>query len=301
MTGPVPGGGNNGVIISGVHGSTIGPVSNSVGSTLPDLRAGAGPHAAERADLGILTVLSQETAAVVAMLRRGAGYTSRQLPDRSTVHEAYLGPPSRPVRTVAMQTVDRGQRSMAVAYHQLRRHFSPPIVALIGIAGGINPTMQVGDVVVASTVIHYDARRETDQGARHRGSSATSSARILRALNDFFSTRGEPCPLVVPGRTGRPFLVRRGPIGTGEAVITYQGSPIRDYLNTFNEKVLAVETEAGGLTQAFAEEYDSRSDLDGWLVVRGVSDNADQHKGYADHELAAAHAARTFEELVPFL
>jgi adenosylhomocysteine nucleosidase len=68
---------------------------------------------------------------------------------------------------------------------------------------------------------------------------------------------------------------------------------------TYNEKVLAVDMEAGGLTQ-FCHETPP-PDHPGWLVIRGISDLADHTKTY-DHQHSAAHnAAITLQHLIPYL
>lgn len=55
---------------------------------------------------------------------------------------------------------------------------------------------------------------------------------------------------------GTPFRVHRGPIGSGDAVITDEHADIRQWLHTVHEKVLAVETEAAEVVQAFHEVLD---------------------------------------------
>ena len=54
-----------------------------------------------------------------------------------------------------------------------------------------------------------------------------------------------------PDGTTRDYKIRPGLIGSGEAVIADPNSDIRRYITAFNDKTLAVETEAGGLAEAF--------------------------------------------------
>ena len=65
-----------------------------------------------------------------------------------------------------------------------------------------------------------------------------------------------------------------GPIGSGEAVITDQNSPIRSYLTKYNEKIVAVETEAAGVAEAFYAQAGQIPPGHGWLAIRGISDRA---------------------------
>ncbi|MFE3626296.1 hypothetical protein [Streptomyces goshikiensis] len=92
-----------------------------------------------------------------------------------------------------------------------------------------------------------------------------------------------------------------GPIGSGEAVVADRDSDIRQYLSQYNEKVLAVDMEAGGLSQYWQENSVHDETNPGWIVIRGVSDNADEEKGHAHHELAARNAAHVLRLLLPFL
>jgi adenosylhomocysteine nucleosidase len=95
------------------------------------------------------------------------------------------------------------------------------------------------------------------------------------------------------------FEVYPGLIGTGEAVIADRESDIRDWLKNYHEKVLAVDMEAGGLSQYWQENSVNGEPNPGWIVIRGVSDNADQDKGHGFHELAARNAAYILRELLP--
>jgi adenosylhomocysteine nucleosidase len=166
----------------------------------------------------------------------------------------------------------------------------------VGIGGAINRDLVVGDVVVATRVVYYDLRRETPEGVHHRGEERHTPAPITHALNSFFTDYDDPARL--KSATG-PFRVLSGPIGSGDAVIMDAESQIRKFLLAYNEKVLAVDMEAGGLTQ-FCHETPP-PDYPGWLVVRGISDLADHTKTY-DHQHSAAHnAALTLQHLIPYL
>jgi adenosylhomocysteine nucleosidase len=174
-------------------------------------------------------------------------------------------------------------------------------VVLVGIAGGIHPSVSLGDVVVVQEVIYYDLRKETQAGVIRRGQTRPVPAVIRRAVNDFFSTHGEPYLVhsADPDGTFRDYKALPGPIGSGEAVIAYKGSDIRRYLTAFNDKTLAVETEAGGIAEAFYETADEPGT--GWLAIRGISDHADADKDDAFHQVASWHAAATLIGLLPYL
>jgi adenosylhomocysteine nucleosidase len=250
-----------------------------------------------RVDVGILTVLSEELRAVVEVLRTHRDYRTGSLPGGPQIHQAEVMAEGGALRVVAMQTLEPGPHSAAAAYHRLRDAFRPPIVLLVGIAGGIRSDLAIGDVVLSDEVICYDARRDTPTAPRHRGRSHPIAPALRYRVNEFFLQNGPTLSL----HSGESFRVFHGPIGSGAAVIANEDSDIVDFLRRFNEKTLAVETEAGGVGQAFYEEIDSEQAPTGWLTIRGISDLADRHIGHDRHQLASDHAAAVMDQLLPLL
>jgi len=251
----------------------------------------------QRADIGVLTVLPVETRAVVDVFAQSERYTTARVPGGPMAHHArFPAVGGGSVSAVLTQTLDRGPRSAAVAFARMRRHWAPPVVLLVGVAGGISDYVGIGDVVIADQVIYYDARRVSAAGTHRRGQDQPAAAVMRHRLNDFFLEYPGTVPL------GPDVLrVHSGPIGSGDAVVTDEYSDIRRYLLEYNEKTLAVETEAAGLVQACYEEIGEDATLRGWLAVRGISDRADVAKGTADHQIAAEHAAAVLVRLLPFL
>jgi adenosylhomocysteine nucleosidase len=291
-TGPAPG---------PAPGAAAGAPAADSAPGMPAADSAPGMSAADavpgpRADVGVLTVLSVEMRAVVDVLRRGGGYRTAAVPGGAQVHEAQFGTPDGPLRVVAAQTLDPGPRSAALGYVQLRQRYAPPVVLLVGIAGGIGAAVAVGDVVIADQVIYYDARKETGAGPVRRGQSQPMAAELRHRLHHFLLD-GPQLP-VGPGATVR---VHCGPVGSGDAVLADAGADLRRYLRTFHDKTLAVETEAAGLAQAFYEEVDTDGSLRGWLTIRGIADLADAGKDDGGHEPAARNAAAVLERLLPFL
>ncbi|GGM40121.1 5'-methylthioadenosine/S-adenosylhomocysteine nucleosidase [Dactylosporangium sucinum] len=255
------------------------------------------PGRQQRADVGVLTVLTEELSAVVEVLQSHRNYRSFQLPQGAQAYTADVPAEGGNLRVVATQTLDRGPRSAAVAYDRLQASFRPSVVLLVGIAGGIDAKVDIGDVVIADQVVYYDARRETEDGPQRRGQSHPMTPAMRHRLNEFFRRSSGS----VAAADGRNIRVWRGPIGSGDAVVTDRNADIIAFLRRFNEKTLAVETEAGGVGQASYEYLDAEQVSHGWLTIRGISDHADREKGYAHHALAARHAALVMDRLLPLL
>jgi adenosylhomocysteine nucleosidase len=255
------------------------------------------PGPRHHADVGVLTVITPELAAVVEVLQSHRDYQTFQLSGGVQAYTAEVPAEGGALRVAAMQTLDRGPRSAAVAYDRLQAAFSPSVVLLVGIAGGIHPSLEIGDVVIADQVIYYDARRETEDGPRRRGQSEPMAPALRHRLNEFFRRHDDVAPL----DSGDPVRIWRGPIGSGDAVVTDSNSDILEFLRRFNEKTLAVETEAGGVGQASYEHIDAERMRHGWLTIRGISDLANRDKGYGHHQLAARRAALVMDRLLPLL
>ncbi len=290
----------NGGVNNFAHATYNGPVAAG------DIHTGAAQSAAtpappsgpvSSADVGVLTILDEEIRAVQAELQRMRDYRERRLGYGPMAREAWVpAVGGGRVRVAAVQTFTRGTESAAMAYRGLVAEYHPRIVLLVGIAGGIAKDIRVGDVVVSDEIIAYDARREARDGTHRRGQAQAVAAPLGHRLNDFFAG----LPPVQFGPTRQSFRVFRGPIGSGNAVVTDYRSEIRRWLTMVNEKVLAVETEAAGVAQGFHETTGEGGAL-GWLTVRGISDTADKRKGHSFHDLASQHAAAVTATLVPYL
>ncbi|WP_433239419.1 hypothetical protein [Actinomadura nitritigenes] len=289
--------------VSGVlnTGGTTNITSSAVGHR-PVLTTG--PRAAEkgadgpaRADVGVITILGVETQAVRLALDLG-----EDLVGGLRFYTGDVPADDRPVRVAVIRALGQGQRSAMAAYDNLRRHHDPRVIVLAGIGGGIHPSVRLDDVVIATRVVYYDLRKKTPQGTHRRGEEREAPAELGHAVNAFF-TDHDPGDFAVtdPGGTTRSVRFHHGPIGSGDAVIADGDSGVLRYLASFNDKILAVDMEAGGLSQASHEESAGSGRPHGWVVVRGISDDASTAKDDDHHRTASWHAAVALRELLPYL
>ncbi|MBV9767414.1 MAG: 5'-methylthioadenosine/S-adenosylhomocysteine nucleosidase [Acidobacteriaceae bacterium] len=255
------------------------------------------------ADVGVITILSEEINAVNEILKRGSDYRKQFSASGRRFYEATIGAGTGAMRVVATQARDPGQGTAIVAFQQLCDYCAPSIVVLCGIAGGIDAAVNLGDVVIAREVIYYDLRKEVSNEVHHRGKSQQVPAIVQHAVNDMFGEFGEP--MIIESVNPEGVLVRfkalSGAIGTGEAVIACSESQIRNFLKNYNYKTLAVETEAGGVAEAFYEQAAGDSSVRGWVAIRGISDHADDTKDDTYHMIASRNAAAVLERLLPYL
>jgi adenosylhomocysteine nucleosidase len=291
-----------GNVVSGERTQSDRTQSDRTQSDRTQDQAEPGPPPIRHWDVGVITVLACESRAVADVLRGLGTCASRQLPEGIRCDEAEVVAGGARAGVVAVRTTSRGQISAAVAFTQLQQHYQPAVTALVGIAGSVHPSAEIGDVVIAQGVVYYEPRKVLPEGVHRRGRSQLVPAPVQRAINGFFDQHGEPCELSVtdPDDVRRAFKVLPGLIGSGEAVIASDASQIRGYLRAYNDQVLAVETEAAGIAEAFYEYYASTSAV-GWLAVRGIADKASRDKSDDWQEVAAWHAAHVLGLLLPHL
>ncbi|OEV08348.1 hypothetical protein [Streptomyces nanshensis] len=274
----------------------------SVGAPLPDPDVPSESEGeGETWDVGIVTILSEELRAVVDELKM----ERHKEPSGLYFYRGSYAAPEATVRVVATQNQSQGQRSTMSALENLRRHYNPRLWALVGVGGGIHTEHAgIGNVIVSTDVVYYENRKINPNGdVRRRGEHRQAPAPVVHAVNAYFTDNGTPARIhaQLASHATEQFDVFPGLIGSGEAVIADGESEIRSYLSDYNEKVLAVDMEAGGLSQYWQENSVHGEHNPGWVVVRGVSDNADQKKGHGYHELAARNAAYVLRQLLPYL
>lgn len=286
----------------------------------------------QRAVIGVITALPKELVAVKAMLDdplewsasgTGAGrrYLVGSIPARGGGSH---------VVAVALLT-EMGNNSAALRAERLLQH-CPAVrhVVMCGIAGGVprpgvsEHDLRLGDIVVSDRngVVQYDFIKQTANGAiDHRQPPRPPSAELLEAvqylrakeleghrpwegllarvghIDDFIrppdgvDARGEPVSLPPDGKR-RPGMPRvfHGPIASANRLL--KDAAYRDALaERFGVK--GIEMEGSGVADATWS-----SDRAGYLVVRGICDYCDEHKGDAWQGHAAAVAAAYFRALL---
>lgn len=292
-----------------VHGilTTQGGITNATSCAVGDhpvVNIGTAREEAQRAqrndretcDVGVITILSEEAQAVILALRLHMTQTAGLLFYETTASS------EDPIKVAMIQALAPGQRSAMAAYSSLCQHYDPKIVVLVGIGGGISLDIGPGDVVVATRVVYYDLRKQTPSGLQHRGEEREAPAETGRAVNAFF-TDHSPADFQVKGLAGGTHSMRMRPglIGSGDAVIADHGAETLTFLASFNDKILAIDMEAGGLGQACHERSAETRRLHNWAVIRGISDDAGPGKDDSWHHIASWHAAIALRKMLPYL
>ncbi|MEU4332948.1 5'-methylthioadenosine/S-adenosylhomocysteine nucleosidase [Nonomuraea dietziae] len=269
---------------------------SAVGSNAKVVRTAPSTYgeAAERTQVGVITILPLEAQAV----RLALGLRSERVGDLTFYRAVVDG-----VSVAATMALEPGQRSAMAAYNNLVGVFDPEITVLVGIGGGFHKSVAIGDVLLSTEMVYYDLRKVTPSGTPRRGQTRPAPAAVGHAINAFLSDLGSPSRLTIedPEGTSRSVAVHAGPIGSGEAVIADEDAAELAFLASFNDKILAVDMEAGGLGQACHERSASSGQQHRWMVVRGISDRADRNKSDPPQRVAAWHAAQVLRRILPYL
>jgi adenosylhomocysteine nucleosidase len=245
----------------------------------------------ERAHVGLVTILPSEMAAVNKWLSAFPGACEWHADNRWWI-SAKVPTRSGPLSIVATQALTKGDESMLNACYAMAPH-RPKLLVLLGIAGGIHDDVKLGDVVLATDVFGYDRREVRPEGMKRRAEPYQQPAAMQGYLNRFFALEGND-EIFLPGTPSKPcegadFKVLSGPIGTGKAVIKDSLADEREWLTEVNSQILVVETEGAGPASYFHEHRD-KDQLEGYVIIRAVSDHADIAKNNLWHKAAPENA-----------
>jgi adenosylhomocysteine nucleosidase len=201
-----------------------------------------------------------------------------------------------------------GKVNTALVTTLLLDHFGCRMALLTGVAGGLDPTVGIGDVVIADQLLQHDYGAVVDGEIRPfrpgvppvgepRDPLAYSLDSAIRALLhrrlDGFAL--PPLPAAAGGGTARQPAIRFGTILSGDQFINCETTRQRLF-KRFTAQ--AVEMEGAALAQV-AEQFKVPC-----IDVRCVSDlaGADSHLDFAAFlPYAAESAAQVLRRIVPVL
>jgi adenosylhomocysteine nucleosidase len=200
-----------------------------------------------------------------------------------------------------------GKVNSALVATVLADRFACGTIVFSGVAGGLDPALAVGDVVIADRVIQHDAGLIEDQGLRtyqpghvpfinpteRLGYRVDQDllARVVDSLSDFTL----PALSGQAGGGDRPAAIRFGTVLSGDQYL--HSDLTRERLHR-DFGGLAVEMEGGAVAQV-AEAFNVP-----WLVIRALSDLAGHDSRFdflAFVDEVAASSVAILRRLLPVL
>ncbi|HYH99203.1 pentapeptide repeat-containing protein [Hyalangium sp.] len=240
-------------------------------------------------DFLIITALEEERAAVLTLLA-GHRLLERDGQDPHTYYEAQVRSARSDgavYRVLVTSLVGMGPVQAATQASSAVHRWHPRHVLMVGIAGGVGSMAELGDVLVASQLADSTQGKQTPERRKIRWEVHRADADLLDAAFNFPHGWEDLLTLQRPG-AGLPRR-RIGVILSGGDVIA-DAQALQLHLETW-DKLVGVEMEGGGVALALHNTQERPR----FLMVRGVSDLADEQKGSAEvrrwREYACAVAA----------
>jgi nucleoside phosphorylase len=242
-----------------------------------------------KADFVIITALEKEAKAVVSRLEN---HIVMKFEDKDirTYHcgTVPIQDTDSAYRVVVVLLPSMGEIAAANAVTDAIAQWNPRFVLMVGIAGGIpQDNLDLGDVVVAEQIIGYEYGKVTEDGIEPRDRVYPVSALLLERVRNFWDDSWtQQISVHRPDNATRPVSkLFVGSIASGNKVIA--STEFCQRLKTRWPKLIALEMEGEGV---FAAAFD-RPQIPATLVIRGISDMADERKSDEWQEYAANAAA----------
>lgn len=239
-------------------------------------------------DFAIITALKVEREAVV---RRLADTKKVQIDGEPLTY--YTGTVSIPgdaqaYTVVVVQLIDMGNTDAAVATTQVLARWKPRNLLMVGIAGGLQGKVRLGDVVVARHSCYYELAKLKPGDTEYRPKQFHADQMLLARAQHYEEADWKShIDVGRPGdETDRPMPdVHVEPIACGEKVVADPDSLAN--IARVCPKMVALAMEGAGAGRAVSSvDHPPR-----YLEIRGISDYAGPDKNDGWHEYAANAAA----------
>jgi len=193
-----------------------------------------------------------------------------------------------------------GKVNAAMTTALLLDHFRPERVLFTGIAGGTNPNLQPGDIVIAGRTAHHDYGSITDKNTPTRQTRnaitkqfnpvyfPADSALLRLAETVVKGVKLEGIPLASGGISDRPVQVMTGTVVTGDVFVA---SPAKVSSLRSDFEADATEMEGAAIAQVCYQVQVPH------LIIRSLSDRADAEAHIA-YDKFYPTAARNSAKLV---
>lgn len=178
-----------------------------------------------------------------------------------------------------------GQLAAASLAQEVLNVWNPKILLLVGIAGGLDHTISLGDVVASEQIVDYELGKVSSEGFGPRWSVYRTDAALLARIRGWTRQNWQTYVRSKrPRGNAKPHL-HTGVYLSGNKVIADERSA--GALRAVWRKAAAIDMEAAGIASVLYH----RQTPPGFLVIKGICDYADSKKNDDWQEYAADAAA----------
>jgi nucleoside phosphorylase len=266
---------------------------------------GETPREADRIDVGIVIALEEEFRELHEQIK----VRCQVIPDPDTGRSFYLfdspsADPEKPYRCLSTFFGGMGPTKAALVTQHLVKEWNPGTVVMLGIAGGLDKELSLGDVVVASVVDNFLDRgkaiptQDSNSFALAlAGDPYRPNAELINKIQHFEFTSpdayqrwrqacSDQLQTLLPSKK-RNQLIRKKWLREAASIkdghiasspIVGAAEQFADWLKQRDRSYMALEMEAGGLMAALCDGVDPKRAL----IIRGISDFADERKAKLD-------------------
>jgi nucleoside phosphorylase len=242
-------------------------------------------------DFAVVTALKHERDALLQRLEDVTPMTFGN--DPYTYYRGALTLPDGHERyeLVVIQLLGVGNNEATAGTVRLIERWSPTYVLFVGIAGGVQGKVALGDVIVADFVYYYELAKQTSTGPQIRGQQFPTNRVLYGRAQNYEATEWRSLIGVAAPNTDAVAMsipaVHFGTIGSGEKIVA-DSKTLKKLLQACPQ-LRAVAMEGAGVALAALNS----GDPPGLLEVRSICDFANEHKN-DDWQYYAAHTAAAF-------
>lgn len=231
----------------------------------------------EDIDFLIITALMQETQAVLQKLP-----AAEEIRDAETGQSFFLS--SLPDKPVGVSQIKHsiviaplpgiGNNAASTTTAQALRKWQPRNVILVGVATGISEKVNLGDILIADSLINFETQKSLRTDPIYRTDTIKPSPVLISAIRHY-ATQDMSWKMLLkqPDLFGRDFGIHIGPLISSDKL--FMGAEAFSKLKTDWPNLIGADMEASGVGEVISSMPSSAPNF---LVVRSVSDAADGAK-----------------------
>lgn len=172
-----------------------------------------------KVDIAIIVIVSDELITAIDVIEKyGKIHKQEGQLSQRIFRYADINYNSKALKVCLTQTLKQGNRSIISAINSIFDEIDTNYLFLVGIAGGINPKVKLGQVVIGTGVLYADDRVEHNDRNQRRAEPFPIPAWELSRINDYFVTKkGDPVSIKLDDEN--EIIIYQGNIASSEAVL----------------------------------------------------------------------------------